>query len=142
MTHKVRFGPLTEEGTKYTKTVLLDGMVRSETFVKTANDGIFVFITNDVKKIENDSRKMFLQITHKNSNNHTVKMVLDFSHTVGEGNFHLNFTEDSKKILENCSSCMGNLNFLNHYPIKDTQRQGVNIIDLDVLWSEIKRDIE
>lgn len=139
----IRFGEILEgRDEKNKKRLICDSLTRDTSYRFTSKKGdLFEITIFSLNSIEHDSRKSFIEIKHKLMTNpdHKINFVLDLKHLYDK-EFHLNLTNDSKKVIQNCNLCKNYFNSFNHSSIiPDNQNI---IIDVDFIWNKIKSQLE
>ena len=139
---KTRVGQVHSEINKTTgEEYFYDNLGRETVYIyssKTNNQ--YQFYCHGLSSIKRDTRKSFLQITHKLNDNakHTIRLVADFKHPYkNQSGFHLNITKDSEKIMSDCKECQKYFSGFNHFQVFQEKSECTNITDADSIFKQI-----
>ena len=136
---KIRFGEI-DEANINGKKILVDNLARERLIIlvsKNTNEFYNIRIKS-LETIKRDSRKSFIEIRHRSSDEHVVQLVVDIKHLYNS-EYHLNLTNDSKKVLNKCKKCKLYFEKLNHFSITSDNSGSLPLIDVDMIWKQVKQ---
>ncbi|MBW2974813.1 hypothetical protein KY366_03780 [Candidatus Woesearchaeota archaeon] len=143
---KIRVGELNSEKNKNTKEeTIYDNLGRDAIYTYFSNEGKqYQIYCHGLNEISRDKRKSSIEITHKlnDGTKHEIRLVADFKHSFkGQLGFHLNLTEDSKRVMSKCEECKKYFTHFNHFSIFPEKGKGINITDADSIFNQIREKI-
>lgn len=123
-----------------TQTVNIDPLTRdwAELYKQKSGAESYFFEIQSLHPVYRDSRPTFLKIIHHSTTLpiHEITLVIDLKEPY-KGYYHLNLTDESKRVLHSCLPCKKYFEALNHFPlIAEMKVHG--IITVDSIWHLVK----